>query len=148
MNQLLLEIGIIYSFFNKKNGRDSGYEAVFYGLIAGYWIGFPSGVYLAASGQNPNLSYWITLGVSSGLILLTAGISYLFFPNDNDHPTRWAALFMPIVSSLLYVNFFTPDQINKNNLEPLGFEVNNFRTHKDFFNSQVSFRMEILRVYF
>jgi hypothetical protein len=143
-----LGIGIIYSFFSKEHGRDSGYAAVFYGLITGYWIGFPSGVYLAVSSQNPNLSYWKTLGVSSGCTLLTTGISYLLFRNDQDNPTIWIALLTPIISSLLYTNLFPHEVQTTRSMKPENEGLVSIKSHQNFYNSTINFKMELLRVNF
>jgi endonuclease YncB( thermonuclease family) len=140
--------GISYSVIKPEHGEFAGFGAVIFGSAIGYLFGFPFGVYLVASIQNPNLSYWETLGFSSGLTLLSAGISYLAFPNTDSHPSRIAILFMPMIGSLLYVNFIAKDYPTKDNLIPIEGRELNFKTNKDFYNSQVSFRMEILRVYF
>lgn len=116
----------------------SGYGFIlgaYYGIIVGYLIGFPSGVYLVAKDINPDLSYLETLGFSLGVTGLTAGLSYLLFRKENNHPTTYLAILSPVIGSILYANFLAPKISSVQKTTELG--MTRIKTHKDFYNSRL-----------
>jgi len=111
-------------------------------------IGFSSGVYLVASHDNPNLSYWATIGSSAVFTLLNAGLSGAVSGKNDNHFTRYLTGLSPIIGPLLYVHLLAPappakeEFINQN----MGFyKINSF---KDYYNSTIIFRTEVMRIYF
>ena len=119
----------------------------FYGTIAGYLIGFPSGVYLVAKGNNPDLDYFATIGFTWAFTAAVSGISYGLFPKDNKHFTRYIALASPIIGALLYSNFIAPNPSSNTNENKLDLSNENI-SHKDFYNSKMYFNIEVFKINF
>ena len=117
------------------------------GTAAGYVLGFPLGVYLVEKSSNPDLSYWATLGFSTGLTAVTTYFSFTFFQNDHNHFTRYIALASPIIGSLIYANIIAPkpSQIAKDLQQQI--TRNNF-TFKDYYNSTLLLNIDLFRVNF
>lgn len=143
--------GIVYSGLARPSGSSgdlSGLAAAFGIAAVGYLIGFPTGVYLVASHDNPNLSYWATLGSSLGLTFLTGGISAAITGEDGNHFTRYIAGLSPIIGSLLYVHLFPPAPPTKEELIKQNFGQQKINSFKDYYNAEMNFRMELIRIYF
>jgi hypothetical protein len=118
-----------------------------YALIGGYYLGFPSGVYLVAKNINPDLSYWATLGFSIGFTAATTYLSFTIFPNDHNHPTRAIAYLSPIIGSILYANFLAPKNSNNQSISNTSITNQNL-SHKDLYNSTMLFKINLVRLNF
>jgi hypothetical protein len=138
--------GLLYAAIDQPRGEFGGLASVFFGMAIGYLIGFPTGVYLVASHDNPNLSYLAILGSSLGLTLITSGISAALTGENSNHFTRYIAGLSPIIGSLLYVHAFPPKLPSEEDIvNQMNRKINSF---KDYYNSAMNFRMELMRIYF
>ena len=140
--------GALFSAIVQPHGEYSGFATLGFGILIGYTIGFSSGVYFVASYDNPNLSYWTTIGSSLGLTLVTSGISALVAGKNDYHFTRFIALLSPIIGPLLYVHAFPPAYPTREDFIPKNSDNVKIESFKDYYNTTMNFRMELIRIYF
>jgi hypothetical protein len=126
----------------------AGFGAVFFGAVIGYLFGFPTGVYIIANHDNPNLSYLTTVGSSVALTLITGGISAAITGENGNHFTRYIAAFSPIIGPLLYVHLFPPAPPSREEFIKKHYGNRDAESFRDYYNSTMSFRMELMRIYF
>ena len=138
---------LIYAI-TKPQGEYAGYGAALGGIVLGYSLGFPAGIYLVAKHDNPNLDYLATVGSGLAMALATAGISYGLFPKDDNHPTRFIPLLAPIIGPLLYVHLFPPAYPTQSDLTPQPKNSSGQHNFQNYYNSTMKFRMELLRINF
>ncbi|MCX6170426.1 MAG: thermonuclease family protein [Ignavibacteriales bacterium] len=143
-----LASGLLYAAVIREHGEYAGLGAALFGIAIGYVFGFPSGVYLVASHDNPNLSYLATLGSSLVMTLITSGIAAAYTGEERTHFTRYIAAFSPIIGTLLYVHVFPPAPPTKEELMKQNFGYKKIDSFKDFYDAGMSFRMELMRIYF
>lgn len=117
--------------------------------LAGYIIAFPSGVYMVAKDDNPNLSWLATVGTGVGLSLLTTCVSLIIYKDDGTNSWAWwVAGLSPIIGSLLYVHVFPPAPPTKEELIKQNFGHQKINSFKDYYDATMNFRMELIRIYF
>ncbi len=143
-----LASGLLYAAVNPEHGEYAGLGAAFFGITIGYAVGFPSGVYLVASHDNSNLSLLSTIGSSIGLSLLTTGVSLLLYNDNKNSWVWWTVGLSPIVGPLLYVHAFPPATPTKEELIKQNYGYKKIDSIKDYYNAEMSFRMELMRIYF
>ncbi len=120
----------------------------FYGGIAFYTFGFPYGVYLVASQDNPNLSYWEMIGCSAGLTAITGGITASFSKGKTRNSLAIITALSPIIGSLLYVHVFPPDPTIREKFKSSEIGENKINSFKDYYDSTINFRLELIRLNF
>lgn len=116
-----------------------------FGMSAGYLVGVPLGVYLAAKGNNPALSYLPILGFSTLSAAAGLGIVYL---GPKDHNPLWIAPFiMPIVGSLIYVNAIAPNPVREN-IQKVSeeFQAESPSAFKNHFDQTTILRLNLLKI--
>ncbi len=143
-----LASGLLYSAVVHEHGEFAGLGAALFGIAVGYVFGFPSGVYLVASHDNPNLSYLATLGSSLVMTILSSAIASTYTGKERNHFTYYIAGFSPIIGSLLYVHAFPPSPPTTEDLIKQNLEYKKIESFKDYYDSKISFRMELMRIYF
>lgn len=143
-----LASGLLYSAVVHEHGEFAGLGAALFGIALGYVFGFPSGVYLVASHDNPNLSYLATLGSSLVMTILSSVVASAYTGNERNHFTYYIAGFSPIIGSLLYVHAFPPSPPTTEELIKQNLGYKKIESFKDYYDSKFSFRMELMRIYF
>jgi endonuclease YncB( thermonuclease family) len=113
------------------------------GFGVGYFIGFPTMIYIVAKGENPNLNFWENLGCSWGLTLVNGLIASQI--KEHNHPMHAIAWLSPVIGSLLYVHVLAPQTPNRNN--SLLVPDKKISSFKDFRDSQTT-RLELFRINF
>lgn len=113
------------------------------GFSLGYFIGFPTMIYLIAKGENPNLNYWENLGCSWGLTLVNGLIASQI--NDRNHTVNYVAWLSPVIGSLLYAHAIAPQTaINNSSLLLPDRKITSFKDFREFQTT----RIELLRINF
>lgn len=130
---------VIVHSLDKTKGEYSGLAAILYGSIIGYTLGFPIGVYLAASPYNENLSLPITILSSVGLTASLYGVRHLMNPSREYNWADTFVAFAPIIGSLFYTHVVAPKE------NP---SLKQLTTHKDFYNSTQILNYTLFRISF
>ncbi|MCL6099265.1 MAG: thermonuclease family protein [Bacteroidetes bacterium] len=140
--------GLLIWAITQPRGEMAGLGPIVGGFTLGYFLGFPSGIYLVAKNDNPNLSYLMTLGSSIVTALVTAEFSFALFPKDHNHPTRFIPLLSPIIGPLLYVHLFPPAYPTQEDITPQTESKSESGNIQKYYNSTMKFRMELFRINF
>jgi len=113
------------------------------GLGVGYFIGFPTMIYLIAKEENPNLNPWINIACSWGLTLVTGAAAALI--EEGHHPINYIAAFSPVIGSLVYAHILAPQSPKTNDF--LLLPDKKISSFKDFRDSLTT-RLELFRINF
>ena len=130
------------SLFNPNNGW-AALGGGMIGLGVGYFIGFPTMIYLIAKGENPNLNFWENLGCSWGLTLVNGLIASQI--KEHNHPMHAIAWLSPVIGSLVYAHILAPQGPSTNSYLLAPDKKNS--SFKDFRESQTT-QVELFRINF
>lgn len=144
-----LGTGLIMStIIRTSGGWGSGYALAYGSFWLGYIFGFPTGVHFVAKNDNPNLSWWATVGFSVGMTFVSGAVSGWIEPKDQNHFTRNFIYLSPIIGSLLYTHVFPPLPPSREELIQQYFGTDKISNFKDYYNSTITFKLNILRIHF
>lgn len=113
-------------------------------VLSWYLFGSAVGVHWIAKSENPELSFWGTLGSS----VIGAGVGFGFISTLSSgfkSPPYFGAVIAalcPVISSMIYASFVSdwPSEHSR-----ISFQKNNF-SHKDFIEQTKVFEIEVLRI--
>lgn len=136
------------SYYLSKDNRLAGSndkETLVKFSFLSFVIGSGIGVYLIADIENPNISFWETLGYSiigggTGFLILNAS-----FDGKNISPIAIISFFiLPTLSSMIYASYIA-DWGNEINTS---YNNNAVKSHKDLVERSKLFNIELGKIYF
>lgn len=145
--------GFLFAGFGALAGiKDLGYMyPVLFGAGVGYAAGTALAVYLMAQPNNPNVSYWNTLGYS--FIGAGAGIGIASLMNHKGTSFPYVVAFAaPVIASIVYADFLAPSPSFRDYYyfpvsESSG-NLSSLSSHKDLYNSTVLCNVDLFRIPF
>lgn len=129
---LLALPGLVIGNELSKNSNNSDYlSSMAIGMYTGYVLGSSLGVYLMASNDSLGISPNVLLTLSSGLAGALIGVGAYYSTNQKGY-TLWIPFVMPLITSVLYVNFIDnyKEQITYKTSLPYSFELNSTAFYK------------------
>lgn len=123
------------------------------GVGVGYTTGAAALVYFIGHNDNPNVTFWGTMGYS--FLGAGAGLGIASLAARSDAPYRGSAPYIiffagPVIGSIVYANFIAPgptfrDYYNK--ADKYSFNGKSY-SHKDLYNSTVLYNVNLFNIAF
>ncbi len=136
-----LASGLIVYSLEDKHGEFSGLSSALYGIMIGYTIGFPTGVYLVAKSQNDELSLPLTIVSSVGSSIVFLALNHAVNEKNSNNWFTVVTALSPVIGSLFYTHVIEANPT-------INYKDQTGLSHKDFYNSQQMFRVNLLRINF